>query len=78
MNDIKKLARDNPNDQDLGKQVRELVTNPSNDAIDTKKYTDAINVQDLINFLEYEEALTNDPKTRTRITNLLKQLKIWN
>jgi hypothetical protein len=32
----------------------------------------------VIEFLEYEEALTKDPKTATRIALLLKELKIWN
>jgi hypothetical protein len=32
----------------------------------------------LIEFLEYEEALTKDKETASRIRALLKLLKIWN
>lgn len=32
----------------------------------------------IIDFLEYEEALTKDPATATRIKKLLIKLKIWN
>jgi hypothetical protein len=32
----------------------------------------------LIEFLEYEEALTKDKETAARIRTLLKLLKIWN
>ncbi len=39
---------------------------------------DPINAQDLINFLEYEEALTKDQATALRIRVLLKKLGIWN
>lgn len=39
---------------------------------------DEITVQKLIEFLEYEEAFTKDKDTASRITTLLKQLKIWN
>jgi hypothetical protein len=45
---------------------------------DTNKLIDPINIKTLIEFLEYEEALTKDRETATRITLLLKQLKIWN
>lgn len=45
---------------------------------ENNKILDPINVQDLINFLEYEEAYTKDLSTKKRITELLKKLKIWN
>lgn len=32
----------------------------------------------LVNFLEYEEALTKDPETAKRITQILKEAKVWN
>jgi len=32
----------------------------------------------LIDFLEYEEALTKDPETANRIRILLKLLGVWN
>lgn len=38
---------------------------------------DKISVQGLIDFLEYEEALTVDPKTSQRIRVLLTKLGIW-
>jgi hypothetical protein len=41
------------------------------------KLKDLINVQQLIDFLEYEEALTKDKETAARITTLLKNLGIW-
>lgn len=31
-----------------------------------------------IEFLEYEEALTKDPETASRIRTFLKLLKVWN
>ena len=39
---------------------------------------DQITVQALIDFLEYEEAMTTDKSTATRIRVLLKVLGIWN
>lgn len=39
---------------------------------------DPINIQKLIEFLEYEEALTKDNDTAARIRTLLKQLGLWN
>lgn len=39
---------------------------------------DKFSVQGLIDFLEYEEGLTKDPKTAQRINLLLKELGIWN
>jgi hypothetical protein len=32
----------------------------------------------LTDFLEYEEALTKDPDTASRITIILKKLGVWN
>ena len=40
-----------------------------------KKFND---IEKLIEFLEYEEALTKDKETAARIRTLLKLLKIWN
>jgi hypothetical protein len=37
-----------------------------------------VNVEKLIEFLEYEEALTKDKETAARIKSLLIKLKIWN
>ena len=37
-----------------------------------------IDVKKLIEFLEYEEALTKDKETAKRIRELLKALKVWN
>lgn len=45
---------------------------------DTKDLIDPINIQKLIEFLEYEEALTKDKETAKRIRTLLTQLGIWN
>lgn len=45
---------------------------------DTKDLIDPINLQKLIEFLEYEEALTKDKETAARIRTLLTQLGIWN
>lgn len=39
---------------------------------------DPINIQKIIDFLEYEEALTKDPETASRIRTLLILLKLWN
>lgn len=38
---------------------------------------DKINIKDLIEFLEYEEAMTKDTSTATRIRILLITLGIW-
>ena len=38
---------------------------------------DSINIKKLIEFLEYEEALTKDKETAARIKKLLIQLGIW-
>jgi len=43
-----------------------------------EKATSDVDTKKVIEFLEYEEALTKDPKTATRIALLLKQLEIWN
>jgi len=50
----------------------------SQDKVTNEVNHDTVNVHKLIEFLEYEEALTKDPKTATRIALLLKELKIWN
>ena len=42
-----------------------------------KELQDPINIQNLIEFLEYEEALTKDPETAQRIRILLKLLGVW-
>jgi hypothetical protein len=42
-----------------------------------EELNDGINVQQLIEFLEYEEALTKDKETATRIRILLKLLGVW-
>jgi hypothetical protein len=34
-------------------------------------------VAELIDFIEYEEAMTSDPKTQMRIREKLKELGIW-
>jgi hypothetical protein len=38
---------------------------------------DSLSIQKLIEFLEYEEALTRDANTAKRIKELLKSLGIW-
>jgi hypothetical protein len=38
---------------------------------------DKINPQTLIEFLEYEEAMTKDKETANRIRTLLKLIGIW-
>jgi hypothetical protein len=72
---LEQLAKENPNDQDLGKEVRKFIKSP---VIEAKKLGDNINAQALIEFLEYEEALTKDRGTATRIRTLLVKLGIWN
>jgi hypothetical protein len=37
-----------------------------------------ITIEELIEFLEYEEALTKDKETAARIRTLLTKLGIWN
>jgi len=49
----------------------------SQDKLTSEVNQDKINVHQLIEFLEYEEAYTEDRQTKTRITLLLKQLGIW-
>ena len=49
----------------------------SQDKLTSEVNQDRINVHQLIEFLEYEEALTKDPKTATRIRLLLIELGIW-
>ena len=36
-----------------------------------------ININDLINFLEYEEAYTVDPKSQKRIRLKLEEIEVW-
>lgn len=48
------------------------------DKITKEKIRDPINAHSLIEFLEYEEALTKDKETAARIKNLLIKLEIWN
>lgn len=43
-----------------------------------KPIVDPINVQDLLNFLEYEEALTHDKESAARIRNYFKKIGLWN
>ena len=50
----------------------------SQDKLSSEVNYDKINVHQLIEFLEYEEALTKDRETATRIRILLTQLGIWN
>jgi hypothetical protein len=49
----------------------------SQDKITNEVNHDRVNVHQLIEFLEYEEALTTDAKTAGRISILLKLLGIW-
>ena len=56
---------------EIGKQLKRI-------ADTMEKATSDIDAKKAIEFLEYEEALTKDPKTATRIALLLKELKIWN
>ena len=43
-----------------------------------KDIQDPIGIQKIIEFLEYEEALTKDKETASRIRSLLILLKLWN
>ena len=47
------------------------------DQLTKDKNYDLVNVHKLIEFLEYEEAYTEDKKTKQRIRDLLVKLKIW-
>lgn len=49
----------------------------SQDKITNEVNYDTVNVHKIIEFLEYEEAYTEDRQTKTRITLLLKKLGIW-
>ena len=49
----------------------------SEDKVTKEKVKDPINAHHLIEFLEYEEALTKDKETAGRIRILLKVLGIW-
>lgn len=61
------------NDRDPNEEMweRQATTN------DNRKIQDVINAQNLINFLEYEEALTKDKDTASRIRTLLTDLGLW-
>jgi hypothetical protein len=50
----------------------------SEDKLTTDVNYDKINTHKLIEFLEYEEAYTEDRQTKQRITILLKSLGVWN
>jgi hypothetical protein len=50
----------------------------SQDKLTSEVNQDKINVHQLIEFLEYEEALTKDQHTAGRIRILLKLIGIWN
>jgi hypothetical protein len=50
----------------------------SQDKLTSEVNQDKINVHQLIEFLEYEEALTTDKHTAGRIRILLKLMGIWN
>lgn len=50
----------------------------SQDKITTEVNNDRVNVHQLIQFLEYEEALTTDKNSAGRIRILLKLIGIWN
>ena len=53
------------------------VENTQSDKITKEKSEDVISAHKLIEFLEYEEALTKDKDTASRIRTLLTQLGIW-
>ena len=72
MNKIKKLIRLHPNDQELGRQVRKYTEIVQDDDLEN-----SISIQGLIDFLEYEEAVTKDKETASRIRNLLTNLGLW-
>ena len=50
----------------------------SQDKLTNEVNQDKVNVHQLIEFLEYEEALTTDKHTAGRIRILLKLIGIWN
>jgi len=47
------------------------------DAKDDATKVIVVNASDLLQFLEYEEALTKDKDTASRIRTLLVNLKVW-
>ncbi len=47
------------------------------DAKDDTTKVIVVNAADLLEFLEYEEALTKDKDTASRIKTLLINLKVW-
>jgi hypothetical protein len=54
------------------------VEHTHSDKFTKEKNQDTISAHKLIEFLEYEEALTKDPATAGRIRILLKLLGVWN
>ncbi len=54
------------------------VENTNSDKITKEKSEDTISAHKLIEFLEYEEALTKDKETANRIRKLLSDLGLWN
>lgn len=54
------------------------IENTKSDKVTKEKNEDAINTHKLIEFLEYEEALTTDKATANRIRKLLSDLGLWN
>ena len=55
-----------------------MLENKSDYTNENKKLVDLISIQEVIEFLEYEEALTKDKDTASRIKTLLVKLGIWN
>jgi hypothetical protein len=49
----------------------------SQDKLTSEVNQDKVNVHQLIEFLEYEEALTTDKHTASRIRIILKLIGIW-
>ena len=60
---------ENNNDKDPIKKKSDLLTNQNN--------KDFISIHKLIEFIEYEEALTKDKESAARIRNYLKKIGIW-
>jgi len=48
------------------------------EVIKMEDFQDKINPKTIIEFLEYEEAMTKDPETANRIKTFLKLIGIWN
>jgi hypothetical protein len=47
------------------------------EVIKMEDFQDKINPKTIIEFLEYEEAMTKDPETANRIKTFLKLMGIW-